>query len=190
MTLSAETSGNVVTQDIVSALERSAQEGSVVLGVNGCFHGSEGTRRVKFYFAEGAYHTVGGGPVLSRKELFELAAAESFTGTFTGYHGEDVISPPPALWTAGVLHKQRGAQLFPRRSAAGHRTEDHHARRDCRSGSRGRRHRRSAADEDVGTTSSPNMTLLPAVKPVINHRKKQRLPLSDVEKAAMAHKLD
>lgn len=114
VTLSAETSGHVLTQDIVSALERSAREGSVVLEVNGCFHGSEGTRRVKFYFAEGAYHTVGGGPVLSRKELFELAMAESFTGTFTGYHGEDVISPPPALWTAGVLHKQRGAQLFPR----------------------------------------------------------------------------
>ena len=114
VTLSEETSEELLTGDVIAALERSAREGSVVLEVHGCFHGPDGARRVRLSFAEGEYHTVGGGPVLSRENLFERASRGAFTGTFTGYHGEDVTSPPPALWTAGVLHKQRGAQLFPR----------------------------------------------------------------------------
>ena len=114
VTLSEETSEKLLTEDIIAALEHGAREGSIVLEVNGCFHGPAGPRVVRLYFREGAYLTVGGKNFLSRKDLFERASRGEFTGTFTGYHGQDVISPPPALWTAGVLHKQRGAQLFPR----------------------------------------------------------------------------
>jgi hypothetical protein len=52
--------------------------------------------------------------VYSTNELFGLAKKGEFTGTFTGRHGEDVVSAQPAIWTKGSLHKQRGAQLFPR----------------------------------------------------------------------------
>ena len=113
-TLSQATARDPVTLDLIRALESSAEEKSIVLQVSGRFRRDGGSRDIRFHFDNGQYRTSGGDLVLSRKQLIDHAVEGEFTGTFTGCHGVDVNSAPPAIWTAGVLHKQRGAQLFPR----------------------------------------------------------------------------
>jgi YVTN family beta-propeller protein len=113
-TLSQATAKDPMTRDLIEALERSAGQESVVLHVTGRFHQDGSSRDVRLQFADGAYQTSGGDQSWSRAQLVAFASEGEFVATFTGHHGVDVTSAPPAIWTAGVLHKQRGAQLFPR----------------------------------------------------------------------------
>lgn len=113
-TLGRETAGDPVTLDLIRALEQSAGEKSVVLQVDGRFHKDGRNRDARLHFADGVYRSSDGADSWKRDDLIEHASKGEFTATFTGRHGPDITSPPPAIWTAGVLHKQRGVQLFPR----------------------------------------------------------------------------
>lgn len=115
-TLSEATVEDPVTRDLLRALEKAAGEGSVQLRVDGRFLGDEtGRQQIDLQYIGNRYE--------DRKQqlrsyelgaLIRYAAEGELVATFTAYHGADVTSAPPAIWTAGSLHKQRGAQLFPR----------------------------------------------------------------------------
>lgn len=113
VTLSRGTAVDPVTLDLIRALERASKEGGVVLQVTGRLE------RKPFHaiYRDGNYQAQVGRKSWGRELLLNLAAKGDLVATFTGRHGADVISPPPAIWTAGVLHKQRGQQLFPRINA-------------------------------------------------------------------------
>lgn len=109
-TLNRETSTDPATLDIIRSLERAANEGSLVLQVKGTFE----KKPLHLLFRDGLYRTVVGKKIMARELLLRSAARGTLVATFTGRHGIDVDSPPPAIWTIGSLHKQRGQQLFPR----------------------------------------------------------------------------
>ena len=108
ITLSKDTIDDPVTRDLLDALETSAREESTLLKVSGRFASEAFT----LHYTDGRYQQ--GEHSWTRDQLLQHAEEGTFIGTFTAYHGGDVVSPPPAIWTKGVLHKQRGAQLFPR----------------------------------------------------------------------------
>jgi YVTN family beta-propeller protein len=107
-TLSKDSVKDPATRDLLDALETSAREESTILKISGRFMADD----IELHYADGRYQQ--GEHSWTRDQLVDYAAEGNFIGTFTAYHGSDVVSPPPAIWTAGVLHKQRGAQLFPR----------------------------------------------------------------------------
>ena len=107
-TLSKDTANDPVTRDLLDALETSAREDSTVLKISGRLMGDD----IELHYANGRYQR--GEHSWTRDQFVQHAKEGTFIGTFTAYHGSDVVSPPPAIWTKGVLHKQRGAQLFPR----------------------------------------------------------------------------
>lgn len=116
-TLNKSTVKDAVTLDIIAALEKATNKGSVVLEVSCVFPSRASARPASFRFdsKSNTYNELpAGGRTFSRRQFLELATKGEFVGTFTGYHGSDASSVPPALWTAGSLHEQRGAQLFPR----------------------------------------------------------------------------
>ncbi|NCF89561.1 MAG: hypothetical protein GWQ05_01165 [Verrucomicrobiaceae bacterium] len=116
VTLNKDTVSDPVTRDLLDALENSAREESTVLKISARFIAnrsvSEANRSIDLHFTNGRYEQ--DGHSWTRDQLVQHARKGSFIGTFTAYHGADIVSPPPAIWTKGVLHKQRGAQLFPR----------------------------------------------------------------------------
>ncbi|NCF87030.1 MAG: hypothetical protein GWQ08_16115, partial [Verrucomicrobiaceae bacterium] len=116
VTLNKDTVSDPVTRDLLDALENSAREESTVLKISARFIAnrsvSEANRNIDLHFTNGRYEQ--DGHSWTRDQLVQHARKGSFIGTFTAYHGADIVSPPPAIWTKGVLHKQRGAQLFPR----------------------------------------------------------------------------
>lgn len=119
VTLSQNTVKDPVTSDLLRALERAAADGSIVLEANGLVarDSQQKPYRVTLVYDSkiGEYvRKADPTQAFSNAELLELAANGEFIGTFTGHHGSDVTSPPAAIWTAGSLHQQRGAQLFPR----------------------------------------------------------------------------
>ena len=108
-------------RDLLTALERAAGRGSIVLEVDGALvEGSVGMP-VALAFNGGSYvPREGGGESFSRGRLLALAAQGRFVGTFTGRLGAalDVNDPQPALWSTGPMHVQRGRQVFPLLTAA------------------------------------------------------------------------
>ena len=125
-TLGIDTASDPITLDIIRALEESAIRGGIVLEVQGSItrNGKNGKvilrykkkeKQVDEILLPHRYMDVSNNEYsFSSKELIAYASEGKFIGTFTGMHGNDVVSPPPAIWTAGSLHEQRGAQLFPR----------------------------------------------------------------------------
>jgi hypothetical protein len=117
ITLSQNTVKDPVTIDVLKSLEIAASEGRVLLEANGTLTGdsAENRRRLRLVYDAGdETYTVDSNQKYTTAQLFELADKGDFVGTFTGHHRSDTTSPPPAIWTAGSLHQQRGAQLFPR----------------------------------------------------------------------------
>lgn len=118
VTLSPKNVGDELTAKIVERLEWAAGEGTVALQVSGVLiaEGGKSKRLDLSYDAGSERYRSSLDPKVGypKKELFEFAKKGEFSGTFTGRHGADVVSVPPAIWTKGSLQKQRGAQLFPR----------------------------------------------------------------------------
>lgn len=120
VTLNGETHDEVLTGDLLDALECAAGEGAIVLQVEGVsISGERGTPVMLQWdgdHAGGSYVQIDGKRrSLSRSRLISLAAEGRFVGTFTGRHGAkgDYDSPQPGLWTRGPIHQQRGPQEFP-----------------------------------------------------------------------------
>ncbi|MCH8047801.1 MAG: ankyrin repeat domain-containing protein [Planctomycetes bacterium] len=122
VTLNRASAKDDLTDDLLSALERSASEGAVVLEGEGVFTGGAKSTPVKLQFDA----TFKGGTYVEKKKsaerrsftrerLVSLASSGKFVGTFTARHGAraDVDHPQPALWTLGPIEKQRGRQEFP-----------------------------------------------------------------------------
>ena len=118
VTLSRSTMDAPETKTVVDALENRARNRDIVLELNGVFHDTDNPRvaHLRFDHATSAdgYFEIGKSDLISKSDLWSSARAGNFTGTFTARHPSDVTSVPPAIWTAGSLHQQRGAQLFPR----------------------------------------------------------------------------
>jgi len=118
VTVNRETVPGEVETKIVEYLEWAAVEGTVVLQANGVLLSESGKTSHLHLTYDGISqkYRSPSDPLLiySTEQLLELAKQGELTVTFTGRHGEDVISVPPAIWTKGLLHKQRGVQLFPR----------------------------------------------------------------------------
>ena len=115
-TLSKETAAAELTADLLAALEKSSEEGAIVLQSEGAFIKDGKATSAKLQFADGVYVDARSGQAYSRKRLIKLAATGKFVGTFTGRHGDkdDYDHPQPALWTRGPIHAQRGKQQFPK----------------------------------------------------------------------------
>jgi len=118
VTISLKNAGEKLPAQILERLEWAAVEGTIVLQASGTLiteGGKAESLDLTYDGVGGKYRsTLAPKVVYSTNELFGLAMKGEFTGTFTGRHGEDVVSAQPAIWTKGSLHKQRGAQLFPR----------------------------------------------------------------------------
>lgn len=118
VTVSSQNAVEKLAVQIVERLEWAAVEGTIVLQASGTLIKEDGRGEQLNLTYDGVdrkyLSTADAKVVYLTKELFELAKKGKFTGTFTGRHGADVVSAPPAIWTKGSLHKQRGAQLFPR----------------------------------------------------------------------------
>ncbi|MDA0282865.1 MAG: PQQ-binding-like beta-propeller repeat protein, partial [Planctomycetota bacterium] len=118
VTLDKRTTQDPVTLDLLAALETAAMQGTIVLQVTGKIlkPGMNG-ELISLTFDSQTDRFVTSQPDnarYSRSELMTIAMRGEFVGTFTGHHPSNVVSAPPAIWTAGALHKQRGSQLFPR----------------------------------------------------------------------------
>ena len=114
-TLSQQTVFDPLTIDLLPALEKAALEGAVVLKITGRMLPSDDSLTMTFDIQTERFvvDKTGGGSY-STSELLKLAQRGKFIGTLTGYHPSEVRSTPPAIWTIGSLHQQRGVQLFPR----------------------------------------------------------------------------
>ena len=129
-TLSDKTANDPITLSLIKGLEESAKKGSVLLKVSGLIVNDSKREKIKLSYVkvgasktnieDGVSASFGyknfdhSGQIYSLKSLIRKAKSGAFVGTFTGALGEDFNSPPPVIWTAGSLHEQRGAQLFPR----------------------------------------------------------------------------
>ena len=120
VTLSKATANEALTADLLTALERSAGDGAVVLECEGVLLGGESPEPLALQFDAvfkgGVYvKKTGDRAAFTRKELVALAADGRFVGTFTALHGAKVTidNPQPAVWTLGPIEKQRGRQEFP-----------------------------------------------------------------------------
>ena len=116
VSLNPATATAALTQDLLDALELSANDNGVELRGDGVFVDAEGAMPVSLRFDQGQYlDQSGGGAPLSREELIMAASQGSFSGTLTARMGSqsDVDHPQPAIWTRGPIHAQRGRQQFP-----------------------------------------------------------------------------
>ncbi|MBT3637326.1 MAG: hypothetical protein HN531_10325, partial [Opitutae bacterium] len=120
VTLNSSTTEDNLSKDLLDALELSASEGAVVLQVEGLIIEEGKGRSVILQYDStlkgGSYvETTGQRKAFSRDELYVLANANRFVGTFTGRHGKnaDYDNPQPGIWAQGPIEKQRGAQKFP-----------------------------------------------------------------------------
>ena len=120
VTLNSNSVKELLTDDLLQALELSASEGAIVLEGEGVFLDGDTSTPVALQFnaesQEGTYQNKNNSSEsFNRKELIALASNGKFIGTFTGRHGiqADVDSPQPAIWTLGPIEKQRGRQKFP-----------------------------------------------------------------------------
>lgn len=114
-TLNKTTAKDEQTADLLTALERSAGDGAVVLECDGMLL-KEKTEPVGLQYDGGRYvNKVGDRVAFTRNELLALAADGKFVGTVTARHGAKagVDHPQPALWTLGPIQNQRGRQDFP-----------------------------------------------------------------------------
>ena len=116
VTLNDASAGDPEVNDILAALEVSANENAVVLDCDGMLIEDGQSTPLALQFANGTYVSGGkDGEGFSRDALVRLASTSKFVGTFTGRHGRkaDVEHPQPALWTRGPIEKQSGRQKFP-----------------------------------------------------------------------------
>ena len=120
VTINSSTTEDNLSKDLLDALELSASEGAVVLQAEGLMIKEGKGRSVILQYDStakgGSYlETAGQRKAFSRDELYALANANRFVGTFTGRHGEnaDYDNPQPGIWAQGAIEKQRGAQKFP-----------------------------------------------------------------------------
>lgn len=120
VTLNQASAGTADTADLMDALEQSAAEGGVLLQGEGVLLEADTATAVALQFDQrvkgGAYVDRAGSPVaLTRAELVSMATDGSFVGTFTARLGSrvDVDNPQPGLWSRGLMHVQRGPQIFP-----------------------------------------------------------------------------
>ena len=120
VTINSSTTEDSLSNDLLDALERSSSEGAVVLQAEGLIIEEGKGRTVILQYDStlkgGSYvETADQRKAFSRVELYELANANRFVGTFTGRHGKnaDYDNPQPGIWAEGPIEKQRGAQKFP-----------------------------------------------------------------------------
>ena len=120
VTLNRASAHDDLTTDLLSALERSAREGAIVLEGEGVFVNDSTARPVALQFDalfEGGVYVgkAGRREAFTRADLISLGSRGKFVGTFTGRHGvyADVEHPQPAIWTPGPIERQRGRQEFP-----------------------------------------------------------------------------
>ena len=120
VTINSSTTEDSLSKDLLDALELSSSEGAIVLQAEGLIIEEGKARSVILQYDStlkgGSYvETSGQRKAFSRDELFELANANRFVGTFTGRHGKnaDYDNPQPGIWAQGAIEKQRGTQKFP-----------------------------------------------------------------------------
>ena len=136
-TLNAFSWSHPISKDIINSLETAAAQGVIRLEVDGHIkheasvtdieNASEEYRKVALQFTspnryrENELISASHAPdnpqqhTYSLEELFSLAAADKFTGTWTARHyaKEMDMNAQPAIWTRGPIHSQRGKQQFP-----------------------------------------------------------------------------
>lgn len=115
VTLNKETANADHSADLLTALEKAASDGAVVLECDGVMLKGK-PEPVALQFDAGRYVKKGSDrAAFTRKELLALAADGKFVGTVTARHGAkaSVDHPQPALWTFGPIERQRGRQDFP-----------------------------------------------------------------------------
>ena len=106
-------------RDLIAALERSANEGTVRLCVDGVMFENETATPIRFTYrpdqgTSGYVCVDEPTQTYSRVDLEDAVAGGRLIATWTARHRVDgPAAPQPALWTRGFLHQQRGRQDFP-----------------------------------------------------------------------------
>jgi hypothetical protein len=121
LTLTQATSTEPLTSTLISALESSASQGTIVLETEGVFIDDKITRKFEMqfdaYYKGGVYvEKASDRKYYARADLIKLAEQGQFIGTFTARHGvkADLFKyPQPAIWSLGPIQEQRGKQDFP-----------------------------------------------------------------------------
>jgi len=115
VTLNKTTARDGQTADLLTALERAAGDGAVVLECDGVLLNEKAVPVALQFDGTRYVRKTGDRAAFTREELLARAAAGTFVGTVTARHGAraSVDYPQPALWTVGPIEKQRGRQDFP-----------------------------------------------------------------------------
>lgn len=124
VTISKETLKDDLTEDLMTAMEQAAEDGGIVLELNGTWIDQKKSKPETLQFdpTDSIYrlasigNSKSGQPKnLSKEELRTMVDAGKFIGTLTARHGESIgyARPQPAIWTEGPIHQQRGRQRFP-----------------------------------------------------------------------------
>lgn len=115
-TLDPATADDTATVELLHDLEQAAEEGAVVLEVDGVLLGDNDSTSVSLkYDGSGSYVCNETRTAYPTERLIALASTKAFVGTFSARHGNaaDVDHPQPAIWTLGPIEQQRGHQDFP-----------------------------------------------------------------------------
>lgn len=116
VTLNSQTINDDLTVQLISALEQSAKEDSVILVGDGVLINDGDSQSISLRFDGNEYVGVrGASGSHSQAELIAMAREGKFVGTFIAHHGvnTDANYPQPILWSLGPIEEQRGAQRFP-----------------------------------------------------------------------------
>ena len=107
-TLNEHTATRAETARLLTALERSAAEGAIVLQADGIRFTADGATPLALQFADGRYAARDGDAAYSRLALLDAAAAGEALLTVTGRAGPNVAPdfPQPALWPVGEIQRQ------------------------------------------------------------------------------------
>ena len=107
-TLNERTATRAETARLLTALERSAAEGAVVLQAEGVRIAADGTTPLALQFADGRYAARDGDAAYSRRALVDAAAAGDLLLTVTARAGPNMAPnfPQPALWPVGEIQAQ------------------------------------------------------------------------------------
>jgi YVTN family beta-propeller protein len=120
-TLDTKMARNPAIATLLTDLESSAKEGTVVLECEGVLSPKGVVQKIKMQYKSddtgGRYIAkTNDRLIFSRQDLLSLAEKGEFIGTFIARHGlrSDLFShPQPALWTSGPMAFQNGKQSFP-----------------------------------------------------------------------------
>ena len=107
VTLNEDSANMPLTARLLEALERSGEEGAIIMQGEGVLLSDDEARGLAVEFSGGVYRTQDGSESFERSELVQLAADGELVLTLTGRSGANIDKHmQPALWPVAPIHRQ------------------------------------------------------------------------------------